>query len=371
MSYYPQQPQAPYPVQQPPYQPQPQYPVQQPPYPPQYPVQNYPAPQYAPQLTPEQQQERSYRRLLRRNANSIGTLLLIFFGLELILAIGISIVLMALNMTDEGSTGELFLLENGAISAIIFFFAGLIYCLIRRLRFSAIFPFDKIRGGLLVQLCVIGLTFSLMSNYVVDMINTTFGLFGIENTGGAIEVGENPNVLIYILTVAILPAFAEEFAFRGIVMGVLRPFSEGLAIFVSSAAFALMHGNFVQLPFTFCCGVVFAFIDIKTNSLLPSIIVHFLNNFLSVLSDVLISYKILDESTANLCYGIIFVITGILSFIFIKHIVNQDDGGFFRLRDGNAILPYKIKVKTTLTSPTIIVYTVIMLLYCVIGLFTA
>lgn len=368
MSYYPQQPQAPYPVQQPPYQPQPQYPVQQPTY------QQYPAPQYAPQrvvpqLTPEQQQERSYHRLLRRNANSIGVLLLIFFALELILAIGISIVLMAMNMTDEATSGDLFLLENGVISALIFFLAGLVYCLIRRLRFSAIFPFDKIRGGLLVQLCVIGLTFSLMSNYVVDMVNTTFGLFGIENTGGTFDVGDQPNVLLYILTVAILPAFAEEFAFRGIVMGVLRPFSEGLAIFVSSAAFALMHGNFVQLPFTFCCGLVFAFIDIKTNSLLPSIIIHFLNNFLSVLSDILIAYKVLDEGTMNLCYGVIFVIGGVLSFIFIKRIIDKDDGSFFKLKDGNAILPYKTKAKTVVTSPTIIVYTVFMVLYCVSSLF--
>ena len=355
MQYYSQPVQYPYPVQQPQL----------------YPAQQYVQPlYYPPQPTPEEQRKETYRRLLRKNANSIGTLLLIFFGTELILSLALVFVMIALGIQEEGSTGELMLLENGMISMIVFFFVGVIYCLIRRLRFSAIFPFDKVRGGLLAQLCVIGLSFSLMSNYVVSLVNSVFGLVGVENAGGNIDVGSHPNVLLYILIVAVMPAFAEEFAFRGIVMGVLRPYSEGLAILVSSAAFALMHGNFVQLPFTFCCGLVFAFIDIKTNSLLPSIIIHFLNNGLSVLADILTAYKILDEVTTNLCYGVIFVVTGILSFIFIKRIINKDDGSFFTLKNGNTVLPFKTKVKTTVTSPTLIAFAAVMVTYCVLTLLT-
>ena len=334
-----------------------------------YPPQQYMQPVcYPPQPTPEQQRKNTYRRLLRKNANSTGTLLLLFFGAELIISVVVVFILTALGVREEGSAGMLTLLENGMISMFVFFLVGLIYCLIRRLRFAAIFPFEKIRGGFLAQLCVIGLAFSLMSNYVVSLVNGVFGLFGVENTGGSFEVGDQPNILLYILVVAILPAFAEEFAFRGIVMGVLRPYSEGLAIIISSAAFALMHGNFVQLPFTFCCGLVFAFIDIKTNSLLPSIIVHFLNNGLSVLSDILISYKILDEMTANMCYGILFVILGILSFIFIKRFINKNDGSFFTLKNGNTVLPYKEKVKTAITSPTLIAFAAVMVTYSMLNL---
>lgn len=355
MQYYTQQPQYPYPVGQPQTVPAQQY-VQ-----PLY---------YQPPISPEEQRQKTYRRLLRKNVNSVGTLLLIFFAAELIIGIAIAFVLIATGMQNEAASGDLFLLENGLISAIVFFLVGLIYCLIRRLRFSAIFPFDKVGGGMLAQLCVIGLSFSLMSNYVVSMVDQTFGLFGIENNGGSIDAGDQPNVLLYFLIVAILPAFAEEFAFRGVILGVLRPYSEGLAILVSSAAFALMHGNFVQMPFTFCCGLIFGFIAVKTNSLLPSIIIHFLNNGLSVLSDVLISYKIFDEMTANLFYGAIFVITGILSFIFIKRIVSQKDSSYFTLKNGNTVLPYKTKVKTAVTSPTLISFAAIMIIYSVVELIT-
>lgn len=355
MQYVPQQNQYPYPVQQPQG------------YPRQYPVQQYGQPPYLPPvISPEEQRKKTYQGLLRKNANSLGALLLIFFGAEMIFSV---IIMLISTAAGNDNSGDLLLLENGLISALVFFFVGLIYCLIRRLRFSAIFPFDKIRGAFLVQLCVIGLCFSLMSNYVVDLLNNVFGLFGVENTGGNIDVGTQPNILLYFLIVAVLPAFAEEFAFRGIIMGVLRPYSEGLAIFISSATFALMHGNFVQLPFTFCCGLIFGFVVIKTNSLLPSIIIHFLNNGLSVLSDVLISYEILDEITVTMCYSIIIVILAVLSFIFLKLIINKDDGSFFTLKNGNTVLPYATKVKTTCTSVPMIIFAAIMISYCVLELF--
>ena len=382
--YYgqPQQPVQQYPAQQVPVQQVPvqQYPVQQVPaqqYPiQQVPVQQYPVQQYAPpryvqpRMTPEEYKQYNYKRSLKRTVNGLGTLMLIFFGLELILGTIISLITYFVNGEELTETSPLFLLENGMLSMVIFFVSGLIYCLIKRIRFADIFPFEKIGAGYLAKLCVIGLSFSLMSNYVVDLINNTFGLFGIENTGGSYDVGSEPNALLYILTVAILPAFVEEFAFRGVVMGVLRPYSSGLAILVSSATFALMHGNFVQLPFTFCCGLVFAYIDIKTNSLLPSIIVHFLNNVLSVLAEVLMAYGILTEGTANLCYGLIFAITGILSFIFLKGIIQNKDSRYFDLKGGDDVIPFKTKVTTAVSSPTLIAFTVVMTLYCILTLFT-
>ncbi|MBQ3284945.1 MAG: CPBP family intramembrane metalloprotease [Ruminococcus sp.] len=369
------------------YRPQ-QYPPQQAPqqYPPQPPVQQYPVQQYPirqvpvqqyvpvryapPRMTPEQQQTYNYERKLRKTVNGLGGLMLVFFGLELVLGVITTLIASFVGSSELSESSPLFLLENGMLSMMIFFVAGLIYCLIKRVSFAEIFPFDKIGAGYLTKLCVIGLSFSLASNYVVDLLNNTFGLFGIENSGGSIDAGSQPNILLYFLTVAILPAFVEEFAFRGIIMGILRPYSAGLAILVSSATFALMHGNFVQLPFTFCCGLVFAYIDIKTNSLLPSIIIHFLNNGLSVLSDVLISYNILTEAQANLCYGVIFAVTGILSFIFLKGIIKIKDNRYFDLENGNDVIPFKSKVKLTVTSPTLITFTVVMILYCAFVLFS-
>ena len=302
----------------------------------------------------------NYRRSLRRTVNGLGVLLIAFLAMNFIISIVLIIITSAAGTNDiftEGSVLEM--LTNGLISSVSFFLVGLIYCLITRRDFSRLFPFEKIGGSKLAKLCVIGLSLNLFSNLVVDLVNNTFGLFGIENNGGTFDLGSQPDVIMVILTIAVIPAFVEEFAFRGVIMGVLRPYSEGLAIIVSSAVFALMHGNFVQLPFTFCCGLVFAYIDIKTNSLMPSIIIHFLNNGLSVLADIFMGYKIMDEIGVNLFYGVIFVITGILSFIFLKDMVKDKE--FFTLNKGDEIIPYKRKMTTAVSSPPMICFAVLMI----------
>jgi hypothetical protein len=147
-------------------------------------------------------------------------------------------------------------------------------------------------------------------------------------------------------------------------MGSLRKYSDSLALVVSAALFALTHGNFVQIPFTFCCGLMFGFLVLKTNSLLPSIIVHFINNGLSVAFDLLYQYEVLSTGMVNLLYGAIFVILGLLALVFIRKIAAEDED-FFTLPRADDVMPYRSKLKAVASSPTLISYSVIMLLFAV------
>ena len=295
-------------------------------------------------------------------------MLIAFIGMNLLLSI--MIVIMSLTVREMGMSSEdsiIDLLSNGMVSSLTFFVVGLFYCLFAKRSLAEILPFEKIGAAKLAKLCVIGIAFNLFSNSAVDLVSGAFSLVGIENKGGTIDVGSTPDSLLMILTVAILPAFVEEFAFRGVVMGTLRPYSEGAAILISSATFALMHGNFVQMPFTFCCGLVFAYMDIKCNSLLPSVIVHFLNNGLSVAADLLIAHGIMSELVVNLLYGVIFIVTGVLAFIFIKDFTKDKE--MFTLDKGSDIIPFKKKITTICSSPTMIIFTVIMVLLSIMTLF--
>ena len=129
-----------------------------------------------------------------------------------------------------------------------------------------------------------------------------------------------------------------------------------------------MHGNFVQIPFTFCCGLMFGFLVIKTNSMLPSIIVHFLNNGLSVTFDLLYQYQVMSATMVNICYGAIILITSILALIFIKKFVKEDDR-FFRLQRADDVIPYRNKLKSVAGSPTLISFAVVMILFSLYILF--
>jgi hypothetical protein len=59
-----------------------------------------------------------------------------------------------------------------------------------------------------------------------------------------------------------------------------KPFT---VIIYTAAFFALIHHSFFSLPYAFFAGAVFMLVDIMTGSIWPSVIIHFLNNLLSVL----------------------------------------------------------------------------------------
>lgn len=315
----------------------------------------------------EEYRQYLYKEDLKKTANGLGAVLLVIFALEIVL----SMLVFLIAPGSTAVTDSVFeLLENGLLSSVMFFFAMLVYVLIKKRSFSALFPFEKIGAKKLFMLCTIGLAVSLMSNIAPTMLTNVFGLFGLSNTGGDFEFGDSvPSVLMYYLTVAIMPAFTEEFAFRGVILGSLRKYSDSLALVVSSALFALMHGNFVQIPFTFCCGLMFGFLVIKTNSMLPSIIVHFLNNGLSVTFDLLYQYQVMSATMVNICYGAIILITGILALIFIKKFIKEDKQ-LFRLRRADDVVPYRDKLKTVAGSPTLISFAVVMILFSLYILFS-
>ena len=344
---YPQYPQYPYPQ----YQQYPQYPY----YPP------YPMPD------PEELRRRQYKKELEKTSNGLGFLLLIFFGVMLVVYLICSYAIQAGGAQSSFTSGSAVeMLLNGLVSSVSFFVTGIIYCFVTLKRPSDIFPFDRIGGRYAAMIITAGLALCLMSNLAASLMTDVFGMFGLQNTGGEVlEDGAKPSVLLYYLSVAVMPAFAEEFAFRGVILGSLRKYSDALALVVSSAMFALMHGNFVQIPFTFCCGLVFGFAAIKTNSLLPSIVMHFLNNGLSVTYDVLTSYGTVSDEIATLGYGLIFVVTGALALIFMRKIIAQKPD-MFAFGDSDDVIPFREKLKTAATSPTLIAFSGLMLLMSIV-----
>lgn len=81
-----------------------------------------------------------------------------------------------------------------------------------------------------------------------------------------------------LFVVAVLPALFEETVFRGVLLNGLRTFGTLGAVLLSGALFALYHQNPAQTLYQFCCGAVFAFVAIRSGSILPTVVSHFINN---------------------------------------------------------------------------------------------
>lgn len=95
------------------------------------------------------------------------------------------------------------------------------------------------------------------------------------------------STVVLYMTVALAPAFAEEFLFRGVFYANLRPYGRTQAILISSLLFALMHQNIGQLFYTFVGGIAMALMYELTGSIWCSVFFHMFNNEMSVLSQVI------------------------------------------------------------------------------------
>lgn len=82
---------------------------------------------------------------------------------------------------------------------------------------------------------------------------------------------------------ALVPAVLEELAFRYLPMKLLMPYSKRWCVILSAMFFALAHLSLFQIPYALIAGVIFIVIDIACESILPSLILHLLNNAVSIL----------------------------------------------------------------------------------------
>ena len=121
-------------------------------------------------------------------------------------------------------------------------------------------------------------------------------LFGVEPYQGDYHTaaGWLP-LLLNLFTYALLPALVEETVYRGWITAALQPFGERRALLLSAIFFGLAHGNLTQLPFAFFLGLLFGYLFLRTGRLWPGMLLHFLNNALSVLLDTAAVY--LDHKT--------------------------------------------------------------------------
>ncbi|BDG61672.1 CPBP family intramembrane glutamic endopeptidase [Caldinitratiruptor microaerophilus] len=87
---------------------------------------------------------------------------------------------------------------------------------------------------------------------------------------------------VLILFMAGVPALAEEFAFRGLVLSGYRSLGPSAAWVAAGLLFGLMHMSLLRLPNLAGLGMLFAYAVQRTGSLIPAVVMHFTNNALTL-----------------------------------------------------------------------------------------
>jgi sodium transport system permease protein len=100
---------------------------------------------------------------------------------------------------------------------------------------------------------------------------------------------------IAVLVFALIPAICEEFAFRGFILSALeQQHRTRSAILLSALMFGFLHvllSLFQQLFNATLLGIVLGLLAVRSRSILPGIVFHFLNNAYAVLLGVLASSR--------------------------------------------------------------------------------
>lgn len=85
-------------------------------------------------------------------------------------------------------------------------------------------------------------------------------------------------LLLAFLAVCVVPPVGEELLFRGAVQSCLRPCGAWLAVIGQAVLFAVLHGKLSAVVFALPAGLFFGYLAEATDSLLPGMCLHFVNN---------------------------------------------------------------------------------------------
>jgi membrane protease YdiL (CAAX protease family) len=289
-----------------------------------------------------------YKERLRSTCSGLGFFMFAVFGTMYVVDIVLAILAQIFGISVKDNT-NLFLIMGitSLASAII---PALFYCLFSKTSLQKVVQFQKVKINKLIPMIFIGLGVGFIGDYISDILNFNFSLVGISPDLNMEYTTYTPlENLLYIFSVAVAPAVAEEFAFRGVLLGKLREYGDTFAVMVSAIMFGMFHGNIYQIPFAFVMGLAMGFIVVKTNSLLPTIIIHFINNFYSVVFTMLSKSDIMTSNQVNAIYFTLMLI--IVCLAIVSAIVLSNDKKFFAIeKSSEEIITFKSKLANCFTS---------------------
>ena len=161
---------------------------------------------------------------------------------------------------------------------------AVLFCVIRKVKIREVFPMKKISirdffGCIL--LLIGGYLISILSVLIMAVIVPESYQEAAE-LGGFLYDG-SMSYITTLIVVAILPGICEESIYRGAILSTFRSFKhEWAAIALVGLFFSINHLSILRGPFTFIVGMILAYVVVKKNNILLSMMMHCILNGFSV-----------------------------------------------------------------------------------------
>lgn len=157
------------------------------------------------------------------------------------------------------------------------------------------------------------------------VLSILFSIFGMEDKYYAMlqsDISYPSNfwlIPLFVLMLAVLPAFFEEISMRGIGISVTKKFGILFTLFFSGFFFAFMHNSWTQLPYAFVIGIVLAYFTLRFKTIWIAVLSHFFFNFNSVIQCLILQNAERYGDILSIIWGLLF--TSLMAGLMIAGII--------------------------------------------------
>jgi len=166
------------------------------------------------------------------------------------------------------------------ISGILTILFLAVFFSLRRKNLFAECGIRKVSLRTLIYCALFGSAFNVTISTTISLLPLPQTWYeALEQSSGNLQSG---NLLLDILSIALITGLVEEMIFRGLAHSRLeRHMSFPVAMILSSLIFGLCHGTPIAIGYATLLGIIFVLMNRKYNSLLPSVVTHIFFNLTS------------------------------------------------------------------------------------------
>jgi membrane protease YdiL (CAAX protease family) len=139
-------------------------------------------------------------------------------------------------------------------------------------------------------LAVLALVVIYLGAFVYEQVLSLFGDWSATDEQGLVPQGWDSSraaqFVAFFLVVTVLAPVVEELTYRGLGISLLAPWGVALAVIVSGLLFGAAHGLIVGLPILAFFGIVLGWLRVRTDSVLPGMMLHAAFNGIALIAAV-------------------------------------------------------------------------------------
>lgn len=143
-----------------------------------------------------------------------------------------------------------------------------------------LFTRNGFTGGELVKECSMCLGLQTAAALIAAFVGFILKQFGLESATADLTAQNNSAWSLWFMYfyASLLGPVLEELLYRGVILQSMKKYNERFAIVLSALIFGLMHQNYQQFILAFMLGLILAAADLRSGSIIPSIVMHIIVN---------------------------------------------------------------------------------------------